>query len=341
MKNKHTTLIVTIILVAVLLRLVTSLYLGDTLLGKQKRIQDQVTYNALAQSLLAGKGYSFTNDVPGFTQANHPTAHWSFLYPLYLAGVYAIAGYHPIIARILQAVIAGVLSVWLVYLLGKRLFSKTVGLIAAGLTAVYAYFIFYDAALMTQPFFTVTVLAMLELSLAIIDKLKRNEQHMRVFTPGIYWWFGLGIVLGFGNSSSNYLTLDTIPVFMVCFSWTWTNTPLGSYLTSGIIILLILPWTIRNYVNYHAFLPLNSNAGFALYSANHPYHGTNFDQDYVAPLPSDLMSLGLTAQWSTALIVRGVEFILQDPGRYLLLSLNRVEFFLISGSPQNPTSPAT
>ncbi len=95
-------------------------------------------------------------------------------------------------------------------------------------------------------------------------------------------------------------------------------------------------------MNYHAFLPLNSNAGFALYSANHPYHGTHFDQDYVAPLPSDLMSLGLNgAQWNTALIVRGVEFILQDPGRYLLLSLNRVGSFLISGSHQNPTLQAT
>ncbi len=232
MKNKHTTLIITIILVAVLLRLVTSLYLGDTLLGaQQKRIQDQVTYNALAQSLLAGKGYSFTNDwYPGFTQANHPTAHWSFLYPLYLAGVYAIAGYHPIIARILQAVIAGVLSVWLVYLLGKRLFSKTVGLIAAGLTAVYAYFIFYDAALMTEPFFTVTVLAMLELSLAIIDKLKENEQHKRVFTPGIYWWFGLGIVLGISAILRQTILL-WIPFLFLWFrfSWTWTNTPLGSY----------------------------------------------------------------------------------------------------------------
>ena len=80
-----------------LLRGATALYLGDGLRSKQQeRAYDQISYDLLAKSLLAGKGYSFETDYyPGFTPANTPTAHWSFLYPLYLAGVYALAGFHP------------------------------------------------------------------------------------------------------------------------------------------------------------------------------------------------------------------------------------------------------
>ncbi len=41
-------------------------------------------------------------------------------------------------------------------------------------------------------------------------------------------------------------------------------------------MLGIIPLTIRNYNVYNSSLPLNSNAGYAFYSANHPEHGTNF-----------------------------------------------------------------
>jgi hypothetical protein len=104
----------------------------------------------------------------------------------------------------------------------------------------------------------------------------------------------------------------------------WRRWFLGCLVTLGTAGLIVLPWTMRNYYVYHAFLPLNSNAGYAFYSANHPYHGVKFDQDYAAPLPADLLPLKLNeAQWNTALTKRGLEFILQDPGRYLRLTLSK------------------
>jgi hypothetical protein len=99
-------------------------------------------------------------------------------------------------------------------------------------------------------------------------------------------------------------------------------------ISAAVIAALILPWTIRNYLVYRAFLPLNSNAGYALYSANHPQHGTEFDQDYAAPLPEELAGLGLNeAQWNAELTRRGVQFMLDEPGRWLRLSLDRVGVF--------------
>src|SRR5262245_27594976 len=149
--------LVLILLAAVLVRLPIVLYMGDqvTILPG---IHDQVSYDALARSLLVGRGYSFTENWYPFTPANTPTAHWSFLYLLYVAGVYAVTGYHPLVARLLQTVVSGVLLCFLVYKIGSRVVNEETGLVGAGLAAVYGYFIYYNAALMTETFFIVLVL---------------------------------------------------------------------------------------------------------------------------------------------------------------------------------------
>jgi len=317
---------------AVALRVATAIYLGDTVEGAQQlRAFDQHSYNALAQSLLAGRGFSFPTDwYPGFTPANTPTAHWSFLYPVYLAAVYAVSGVHPLAARLIQAVIVGILETWLVYRLGRALFSETVGLAAAGLSAVYLYFIFYDATLMTEPFFICAVLAMLLLGLrlsGLARDLAPAEEGSAGFLAANRAWALLGLTAGLA-ALLRQTVLFWLPVELAWIAvgrrGGWRRWVVGSLVTLVVAGLFVLPWTARNYAIYHAFLPLNSNAGYALYSANHPDHGTHFDQDYAAPLPEDLMGKGLNeAQWNTELTRRGFEFIVQDPQRYFLLTLSK------------------
>ena len=191
-RSRH--ILAAIILTAVLLRVAASIYLGDTLFtAQQDRAYDQISYHALAQSLLSGEGYTFDYDwYPGFTPAHAPTAHWSFLYPLYLSLVYMVTGVHPLAARLLQAVIMGVLKTWLIYRLGKSLFSEQVGLIASGLSAVYLYFIFYDATLMTEPFFMCAVLGLLLLGLHMTGMAKDGSGQAQ----GWRWWALLGGIAG-------------------------------------------------------------------------------------------------------------------------------------------------
>ena len=125
-------LLTTIVLAAILLRIPVAVYMGDHI-TELPGIQDQVSYDALARSLLDGRGYSFTENWYPFTKANTPTAHWSFLYPLYLAATYAIAGYHPLVARIIQAVLGGALLCFLIYKIGRRLVNEETGLVGARL----------------------------------------------------------------------------------------------------------------------------------------------------------------------------------------------------------------
>jgi len=317
---------------AVLLRLATAIWLGDTIEGAQQvRVYDQHSYNALAQALLAGRGYSFERAwYPGFTPANTPTAHWSFLYPLYLAGVYATGGFHPLAARLIQALIVGIVETWLVYRLGRTLFSEKVGLIAAGLSAVYLYFIFYDATLMTEPFFICSVLAMLLLGLRISGEARDLTSPQALPLKGWGEWALLGLIAGLA-ALLRQTVLFWLPVEMAWILWAgrkrwdgWRRPLAGTLASLGVAMLVVLPWTARNFVVYGAFLPLNSNAGYAFYAANHPNHGVHFDQDYVAPLPEDLLAQDLNeAQWTTALTRRGLAFIVEEPLRYLRLTLSK------------------
>jgi hypothetical protein len=97
------------------------------------------------------------------------------------------------------------------------------------------------------------------------------------------------------------------------------------FLAGVVLLAFIFPWTYRNYRVYHGFLLLNSNTGYAMYSAQHPMHGACFQAFEAAPLPADLMRQDLTeVEWDRALMRRGIGFVLEEPGRYVLLSLSRL-----------------
>ena len=311
-RDRTTQLLTVILAVAVLIRIPVALLMGDQV-TELPGIQDQISYDALARSLLAGRGYSFTNNWYPFTPPNTPTAHWSFLYPLYLAGTYAITGYHPLAARLLQGAVGGVLLCFLVYRIGRRVTDENTGLVAAGLAAVYGYFIYYNVALMTETFSVVLVLLTLYLSI----ELKENPTPIR--------WVGLGLSLGLA-ALLRQTTLLFAPFLLFWLfielrprgvRWWYFALPVVT------IFLLIAPWTLRNYLVYREFLLLNSNAGYALYASNNPNLGTNWRNEVVViPVPRELAGQN-EAELDRVLTRKGLEFILADPQRYLWLTLDK------------------
>ncbi|HEY3475378.1 MAG TPA: glycosyltransferase family 39 protein [Anaerolineales bacterium] len=316
-RSRNRQLLILILLAAVVIRIPVALYMGDQV-TVLPAIQDQVSYNALARSLLEGRGYSFTKNWYPFTPPNTPTAHWSFLYPLYLAGTYAVTGYHPLAARLLQGAVGGALLCFLVYKIGRRVDNETTGLVAAGLAAVYGYFIYYNVALMTETFSIVLILLVLYLSIEL-------KEH-----PTLIRWVGLGFSLGLAA-----LFRQTVLLF-VPFLLFWLFLELRGRgirwwyfaLPVVIIFLVISPWTLRNYLVYREFLLLNSNAGYALYASNNPNLGTDWRNEFVVvPVPEELAGQN-EAELDRALTQKGVEFILADPKRYLWLTLDKsVEYF--------------
>jgi 4-amino-4-deoxy-L-arabinose transferase-like glycosyltransferase len=315
--TKHRQLLTLILAAAVLIRIPPALYMGDQV-TVLPGIHDQLSYDALARSLLAGRGYSFTAKWYPFTPANTPTAHWSFLYPLYLAAVYAVTGYHPLAARLIQGAVGGLLICLLIYLIGRRVADDVTGLIAAALAAVYGYFIYYNGALMTETFFIILVLSSLYLGLELKEK------------PTLARWVLLGLALGLAALLRQTILLF-VPFLLFWLFWELKKDRIRWWYFSiplVVIILLIAPWTLRNYLVYDQFLLLNSNAGYALFASNNPHLGTDWrNEGIVVPVPEELRGQN-EAQLDRALTQRGIGFILADPKRYLRLTLDKtLEYF--------------
>ena len=91
----------------------------------------------------------------------------------------------------------------------------------------------------------------------------------------------------------------------------------------AVVVVSIAPFTIRNYIVYGQFLLLNSNAGYAMYSAQNPMQGIEFREFDAVPIPAELAGQN-EAQLDNELMRRGIGFVLAEPGRYLALSLSRV-----------------
>ncbi len=363
--------LIIILFIAIALRVAAAFALGDHV-APMPGTYDQVSYDRLAQRVLDGYGFTFDKLWWPYTRAGEPTAHWSYLYTLYLAGVYSLVGYHPLAARLMQAVLVGALMPWLVYRLGRRHFGWQVGLLGAAVMACYAYFVYYAASLMTESFYIIGIFWVLDIAAQLgqagesppaarlqsillglaLGATVLLRQVFLLFIPVLFIWLlwrsfryhtgprWAGLIVKENEASGGTTSRGRGPA-------TYLRNKLvlrmmGILLTATVVLLLaIAPWTVRNYLVFHRFVLLNTNAGFAFYWSNHPIHGQNYPADlpdwdaYIRLIPPELLSLD-EAELDQTLLKRGLGFVRDDPRRYLMLSLSRFnDYFIFWPSPES------
>jgi len=320
-----------VIIVSVLLRLAVAVYMGDQVVDLPGT-SDQLSYQTLAGRVLEGYGFTFPNEWWPVTKAGAPTAHWSFLYTFYLIVVYAVFGVHPIAARLIQAVIVGILHPWLAYQIGRSVFGPGVGLASAAITAVYVYFIYYAGALMTEPFYITAILAVVYVSMLLV---RRNPE--KTAEEGKRRLYALASLLGVSLAAAvllRQLFLLLVPFILLWVIWVGGRSRwLPVLLSAATILVAILPITFFNYARFNRFVLLNTNAGYAFYMGNHPIYGTRFipilpSDMYVRIIPWQLRSLD-EAALDQELLKLGIGFVKADPVRYLLLSASRIPAYFM------------
>ncbi len=348
-QHKRTVLII-IVVASVLLRLAVALIMGNTI-KELPGLTDQFTYHTLALRVLGGYGFSFGENWWPATHANEPTAHWSYLYTFYLIGVYGLFGPNPLVARLLQAVAVGILHPWLVYKIGSRLFNPLTGLIGAAWIALYTYMIYYSPALLTEPFYIAAVLGVLYLAIQIVSAQTASEDDPG--KPSSASLTGKALLLGLCIGAATLLRqlfMLFLPFLFLWMAWALRKKlrqAIGQMaIATAVLGLMIAPFTIFNYVRFHSFVLLNTNAGYAFYWANHPIYGTHFESivtpetgNYLEMLPGELNKLKLNeAELEKELMKRGIQFVLDDPVRYVLLSFSRIpSYFTFWPTPNSST----
>lgn len=336
---------------AVFLRIFSAIYQGNTV-APLPGIYDQISYDTLARRVVNGHGFSFEEGHWPATPAGEPTAHWSYLYTLYLAAIYRIFSAEPLAARLVQAILAGILHTWLAWRIGTRIFGPNEGLIAAGLSAMYVYFFYYAGGLLTETFYIIGILWTMDASLRIAAGFNQTDMGSKLKGPKVLLWLELGLAIG-TTVLLRQVFLFFIPFLFIWLCWNLSNPQhessamsglrqrllckpalQGIFIISLVLTILITPWTLRNFKAFNAFVPLNTNAGFAFFWGNHPIYGTDYvsllppgSPSYYDLIPPELLSLN-EANLDRALLKRGIGFVFEDPVRIIRLSLGRArEYF--------------
>jgi hypothetical protein len=216
---------------------------------------DEAEYDAYAWNVAEGNGYRGPS--PNVSDENHLTAYRPPAPSIFLAGLYVLFG-HSYAVAYLANILLGVLTVWLIFNITLRCFGLRAAWLAAIAYAVYPISLYYGLTLNSELFSTFLLCLFAWCCLGI-----QNSNGMR-------WAVGAGIALG--------LVLLSKPGFVFLLPllplWAWIVCGRRKGMWLRVIAIpvlaaaLIAPWTIRNRIVMHAFIPFSTGGGSLLLQAN-------------------------------------------------------------------------
>lgn len=218
---------------------------------------DPATYDTVAWNLARGVGFSLDS-----ASGPYPTAFVPPLVPWLTSLLYRLVG-HQYFAGILLQCVAGALVPLLVAALGGALFGPRVGRSSGWLAAIHPLLVFFSGHLLTESMFCVTLLLALLLSVDWV----RTPMAGRALGAGLAW----------GIASLTRPTALLLPLVVAFWAWGPLGLTVGGRARIRQLALLLLglvivvgPWTLRNAIALHAFVPVTTGAGGALMVANNP-----------------------------------------------------------------------
>jgi 4-amino-4-deoxy-L-arabinose transferase-like glycosyltransferase len=289
--------LVVILLCALLVRGAAGLWL-DPPVGS-----DDKEYKELAVSLAHGGGYVLEG---------RPTAYRTPGYPLFISGVYLLFGESDRALRLVQALL-DVGACALLYLLGRRLRSGPVGLVAAGIFALFPSQVLYTSEIMSETVFTFLLL--------LVAWLATSASAGRAWTDLL-----VGFLIGILILVRSTAAVLPIVVILACRR---PKTPLLRTLGSSAIVALTAlvvttPWLYRNYATFGR-VSLSSNVGINLWIGNH--EGANGSFTF-PPTGNPLHSLDDDYLRSDTGVSRALRHMAEHTGAYPVLLAKKWAHFL-------------
>ena len=227
----------------------------------------------IAFSLAKGHGFSSP-----YWQETGPTAWLTPVYPALVAAVFKIFGIHTphsFFAIVFLNILFSTATCVPLYYIGKR-----VGGLGVAGGAAWLWAIFPNAIMIPYQWVWDTSLAALLMATILWATLELAD------TQSVRAWCGYGVLWGFALMTNPSLG----SLFPLLLGWAayraWQKGLLHQsrpLLACAIAVLCCVPWTVRNYLAFHRFIPLRSNLPFELWLGN---NGQFDEQSQVVP-PSD------------------------------------------------------
>ena len=214
----------------------------------------------IAYSIASGKGFSSP-----FQRDSGPTAWLTPVYPYLLADIFKLFGIytlHSFFAALSLNILFSAGACVPIFYAGKRIAGLGVASAAAWLWAIFP-----NAVIIPFEWIWDTSLSALLVATLLWATLELAESRR------VRDWCFYGLLWGFALLTNPAIALP----FPVLLAWaayrirdryhaaSWLMRPV---LAAALALLCCLPWTIRNYVQFHKLIPLRSNFAFELYIGN-------------------------------------------------------------------------
>ena len=226
-------------------------------------------YYVVAINLAEGFGFVSNSGSSLLGEAvgpGEPTAFWPPAYSFVLAGFWKVLGIDAASdgglpsdasltsAKVLNAVL-GALAIPFVYALGRRIFDRRVGLFAAGLFAIFPNAIAWTPLLFPEQLFVLLFVAALWVLVAF------PTTSGRAWVPLVT--FGVLVSLAtLTRGQGAVLVPIAVLYWLMRAGWRPALRQTGLVLLAMVVV--IAPWTIRNWVVMGSPIPIASNGGVTL-----------------------------------------------------------------------------
>jgi hypothetical protein len=151
--------------------------------------------------------------------------------------------------------LAGVLLVPALGLAGRRVFGEKAGLVAAGIAAFYPELVWFASHFWVETIFTVLLWWAMERLLAADGE----GSSKAALASGLLW--GLAIL-------TRETVLYFLPFAALWLAWRRAGGARRAAMLLAAAVLVVLPWTIRNWVVFHAFVPVSTSGALNLWQGN-------------------------------------------------------------------------
>lgn len=216
-------------------------------------------------------GYEASLDPSPFDCGNFYHSYWSPGWVATIGYLYRVTDRNPFVVRTLVCYFA-IAGTILVYLLGRQM-GETVGLLASGIFALSTPIQQYSASLSYEV--PASVLALAGVYIALFSPVARHatdaDGRSSVIGSVAAHMFA-GVLLGYAALMAGRQILLAAGV-MACVGLVRSEFHrIVRVLAIGVGVLLVLvPWVIRNERCFNEFIPLTTNAGINLYIGNNPW----------------------------------------------------------------------
>jgi 4-amino-4-deoxy-L-arabinose transferase-like glycosyltransferase len=212
-------------------------------------VSDPLSYDTHAHSIAGGHGYPKSIYAPG----GGPSALRPPGYPYALGAVYWLTGKGFTAGRVAGA-LAGTLTVGLIALLAFQLFGRTAAFVALGVAAVYPPLWLLSDTLLSENLF-------LPLMLGAVCLLLEHRRRPR----GLRWPIVIGVLLGLVILTRTNGFVLWLPIGLGLLAARGTPRRwLAPAAMIAVSVLTVLPWTIRNAIELHAFVPVSTQDAYLL-----------------------------------------------------------------------------